>query len=63
MSYDLHAKLADEFGGNKNWGYRPVETLVSCPRASAQQLTCSPSTLTRRAKRNVVLLSSGFPMA
>ena len=28
MSYDLHAKLAQEFGGEK-WGYRTVDTLVS----------------------------------
>jgi glycine/D-amino acid oxidase-like deaminating enzyme len=29
MSYDLHAKLAKEFEGGKNWGYRAVDTLVS----------------------------------
>ena len=29
MSYDLHAKLADEFGGREKWGYRTVDTLVS----------------------------------
>jgi hypothetical protein len=29
MSYDLHAKLADEFDGKTNWGYRAVDTLVS----------------------------------
>ena len=28
MSYDLHAKLAKDFGGEK-WGYRTVDTLVS----------------------------------
>lgn len=31
MSYDLHAKLAKEFGGEKAWGYRTVDTLV-CTR-------------------------------
>jgi glycine/D-amino acid oxidase-like deaminating enzyme len=29
MSYDLHAKLAEEFGGKEKWGYRVVDTLVS----------------------------------
>jgi glycine/D-amino acid oxidase-like deaminating enzyme len=29
MSYDLHAKLAEENEGGKNWGYRTVDTLVS----------------------------------
>jgi glycine/D-amino acid oxidase-like deaminating enzyme len=28
MSYDLHKKLADEFGGGEKWGYRTVDTLV-----------------------------------
>lgn len=29
FSYDLHASLAEEFGGKEKWGYRTVETLVS----------------------------------
>jgi hypothetical protein len=29
MSFDLHKKLADDFGGKENWGYRAVDTLVS----------------------------------
>ena len=28
MSYELHAKLAEEFGGKEKWGYRTVDTLV-----------------------------------
>lgn len=32
MSYELHAQLAKENGGADKWGYRTVETLVSCPR-------------------------------
>ena len=27
MSFDLHAKLAEEFGGKEKWGYRTVDTL------------------------------------
>ncbi|KIR28891.1 cytoplasmic protein [Cryptococcus deuterogattii LA55] len=27
FSYDLHASLAEEFGGKEKWGYRTVETL------------------------------------
>ncbi|TXT03845.1 hypothetical protein VHUM_04322 [Vanrija humicola] len=27
MSFDLHRKLAEQFGGPKNWGYRTVDTL------------------------------------
>ena len=34
MSYDLHAKLAEEFGGADKWGYRVVDTLVSHPSVS-----------------------------
>lgn len=29
MSYDLHRKLAEQFNGSKQWGYRAVDTLVS----------------------------------
>ena len=29
LSFDLHAKLAKEFGGGEKWGYRTVDTLVS----------------------------------
>ena len=29
MSYDLHEKLASQFGGAEKWGYRKVHTLVS----------------------------------
>ena len=29
MSYDLHSKLAEEYGGREKWGYRTVDTLVS----------------------------------
>lgn len=29
MSYDLHRKLAEQFNGAKQWGYRAVDTLVS----------------------------------
>jgi glycine/D-amino acid oxidase-like deaminating enzyme len=29
MSFDLHRKLAEQFGGSKHWGYRSVDTLVS----------------------------------
>lgn len=28
MSFDLHRKLAEQFGGSQHWGYRTVETLV-----------------------------------
>jgi glycine/D-amino acid oxidase-like deaminating enzyme len=28
LSYGLHAQLAKEFGGEKEWGYREVDTLV-----------------------------------
>lgn len=28
MSFDLHAQLANEFGGREKWGYRTVDTLV-----------------------------------
>lgn len=27
MSFDLHRKLAEQFGGAKHWGYRSVDTL------------------------------------
>ena len=30
LSFDLHAKLAKEYGGAEKWGYRTVDTLVSC---------------------------------
>lgn len=29
MSFDLHRKLAEQFNGSKQWGYRAVDTLVS----------------------------------
>lgn len=28
LSYRLHGELAEQFGGEKAWGYRKVETLV-----------------------------------
>ena len=39
MSYDLHAKLADEFDGKTNWGYRAVDTLVSHSRITIRRHT------------------------
>lgn len=32
MSFDLHRKLAEQFNGSKQWGYRAVDTLVSLAR-------------------------------
>lgn len=39
LSYRLHGELAKEFGGEKAWGYRKVETLVSaCPDCSIRKM-------------------------
>lgn len=38
MSFDLHRKLAEQFNGSKNWGYRTVDTLV-CPLLACMSLS------------------------
>ncbi|KAK1924891.1 putative cytoplasm protein [Papiliotrema laurentii] len=42
MSYDLHAKLAEEFGGADKWGYRVVDTLSVDFDATKKSKRASP---------------------
>jgi glycine/D-amino acid oxidase-like deaminating enzyme len=41
MSYDLHAELAEKYGGAEKWGYRTVDTLSVEVDASAKKRTPS----------------------
>ncbi|TYJ56628.1 hypothetical protein B9479_002720 [Cryptococcus floricola] len=42
MSWDLHAKLAEDFGGKEKWGYRTVETLSIETDATSKSKKPSP---------------------
>ncbi|KIR59929.1 cytoplasmic protein [Cryptococcus bacillisporus CA1873] len=42
FSYDLHASLAEEFGGKEKWGYRTVETLSIETDATSMSKKDSP---------------------
>jgi glycine/D-amino acid oxidase-like deaminating enzyme len=58
MSYDLHAKLAEEFDGGKKWGYRTVDTLVSpfqSPFAELIRIQSIETDATRPSKKKTPL--------
>ncbi|AAW41882.1 cytoplasm protein, putative [Cryptococcus deneoformans JEC21] len=42
FSFDLHASLAEEFGGKEKWGYRTVETLSIETDATSMSKKASP---------------------